>query len=77
VHCEEAVAHLSDCCPGFVARGFDCTEGPGCNSPALLEDQGRCIEGKSCEALVADGTCDRARTVAEQGRGAVQGEVCR
>lgn len=66
-HCEEAVAHLADCCPGFEPRGFDCTAGPGCSSPALLADQARCIQGKSCEMLVAGGTCDRALHAAGSG----------
>lgn len=67
VHCEEAAAHLAECCPGFDPRGFDCTAGPGCNSPKLLVDDGKCIERKGCEALVADGTCDRARFLAGTG----------
>ena len=67
VHCEEAAARLAACCPGFDPRGLDCQAGPGCHAPRIVADDGKCIEGKSCETLVADGTCDRARYVAGSG----------
>ncbi len=61
VHCEEAAARLQRCCPGFDPRGLDCETRPACHTPRLSLDESRCIEGRSCESLVADGTCDRAR----------------
>ena len=63
VHCEEAAARLADCCPGFDPAGLDCTTGR-CSGPTLGVDEDRCIRGRSCEALVADGTCARAVAVA-------------
>lgn len=63
VHCEEAASRLTDCCPGFDPAGLDCTAG-ACSGPRLNVDDGKCIQAKSCEVLVADGTCDRARSAA-------------
>jgi hypothetical protein len=60
--CENAVAHLAQCCPGFDASTVQCTFSGGCNTsyPALDPAQSDCIRGASCETLVAQGVCARA-----------------
>ncbi len=60
--CENAVAHLAQCCPGFDARTVQCSYSSGCSTyyPALDPAQSDCIRGASCETLVAEGVCERA-----------------
>jgi hypothetical protein len=68
VRCEEAVARLARCCPGFDARGLDCTDNaPGCGNTVIDAGVGRCIERRGCAELVEDGTCDRASYLAGSG----------
>lgn len=66
VKCEESAAHLAECCPSFVANFLKC-ETPqfptGCAEVDVESDQARCILGRSCAELQADGTCDRATAV--------------
>jgi hypothetical protein len=62
--CEEAAAHLADCCPGFAVSSLSCSYNSGCGSttyPALSVQQSQCINGESCAALVADNVCQRAQ----------------
>lgn len=73
VLCEEAVSYLTSCCDRFDAHAiacryhYDSTES-GCStsidaeSPALSLDESRCIVGRSCAALRANGICARAQT---------------
>ena len=63
MHCENAVARLVECCAGFQAGLVSCeyVEGCGVTYPEISEDESRCIVGKSCGALVADGTCAAAQ----------------
>lgn len=72
IDCEQAVVHLTDCCPGFVASKINCEydEHRDCSDslvstqyPALDTDESDCLRGKTCEELVADGLCDLAQTV--------------
>jgi hypothetical protein len=60
--CENAVSHLSECCPGFIASSIDCTYAPGCEPvyPELDVAQSDCIRGERCEVLRSTGVCDRA-----------------
>jgi hypothetical protein len=63
--CEEAVAHLQDCCPGFYASSVDCTYEPGgCGVsplyPEISTNQGWCIRSESCAELESTGVCARA-----------------
>jgi hypothetical protein len=65
--CEDAVARLQSCCPGFDPTQVDCTfsaSNQGCNSypvyPELDEAQSTCIRNESCEALRNNGVCERA-----------------
>jgi hypothetical protein len=52
--CEEAVAHLDDCCNAQV----DVHCGDGCNSVELTLDNAVCLRKASCDALIRSGACD-------------------
>lgn len=68
--CQEASAHLEDCCRGFDARNVQCATGTsgGCGSsvpaqtfPATFAvSDSECILDSSCGDLVAKGVCARA-----------------
>jgi len=71
IWCEEAVARLERCCPGFDAMKVECrfyySYNEGCQTatttridPAFTKDESRCIHDTSCDALVAGGVCTRA-----------------
>ena len=74
VFCEDAVAYLTSCCPGFDAHAvacqyhYDYTPG-GCDTsatvdaenPALDLEESRCILGRSCDSLRNAGVCERAQ----------------
>jgi hypothetical protein len=76
--CEEAVARLSSCCPGFDPGSMRCVYSEGCGTtyPDLSEPDARCIAGASCAQLVANGICTRApgSTVTDPNAGAT---LCR
>ncbi len=59
--CEDAVAHVQQCCP-FNAAQVQCTFAEGCGSPAttpqLSIDTARCIIHSSCDALRAGVVCN-------------------
>jgi hypothetical protein len=60
--CENAVAHLVQCCPGFNANAVNCQYDQGCletTYPEVDESQSECILGESCGALRANAVCDR------------------
>ncbi len=64
LRCEEAVAHLVDCCPGFDAQQVDCYfVESGCDVayPVLDIEESRCIAGKPCADVVSSGICSRAQ----------------
>jgi hypothetical protein len=76
IDCEEAVAYLTTCCPGFDANALGCassqnTTTDGCDTtttttyPALTSSEVSCIRGETCEALVASGVCARAQAARE------------
>jgi hypothetical protein len=62
--CENAVAHLQECCPGFSGSSVSCTYNAGaCGGttyPALDITTSDCIRQASCGTLVSQGICDRA-----------------
>jgi hypothetical protein len=61
--CEEAVAYLQHCCPGFSGNDFRCLYDPGCDSstvPDIGESESACIRGESCAQLQESGVCTRA-----------------
>lgn len=70
LRCEEAVAHLVSCCPGFDAKRVDCYYVPhSCGScvdaqPLIPIEQSRCIARLDCAAVRAAGICERAQNVA-------------
>jgi hypothetical protein len=60
--CENAVAHLVQCCPGFNANAVNCQYDQGCldtTYPEVDESQSECILGESCGSLRANSVCDR------------------
>jgi len=62
--CEEAVARLAKCCPGFDAGKVYCRYS-GCGSevwyPALDLDESHCVRDSSCEMLRTNDVCGRAQ----------------
>jgi hypothetical protein len=70
LRCEDAVAYLKSCCPGFDASKLQCDylyDSTGCDSPVhridpvFSREQSACIVGLSCGALVGNGVCARAQ----------------
>jgi hypothetical protein len=66
--CEDAVSHLQQCCPGFVAGNVDCSYEPaGCEEnpvyPEISISESTCIRGESCNELRSTGVCTRAIAV--------------
>jgi hypothetical protein len=67
--CEEAHAHLVECCPNFTTDSQYCSYAEGCGTaqyPALTADESQCIRDQSCDRLRSDGVCARAAAVHEQ-----------
>ena len=71
--CEDAVAHLQQCCPGFTADQISCTYFAGggtggCyaspDEPGLNVPTSTCIRQRACDALVSKGICQEATTAA-------------
>jgi len=71
IGCEEALAHLSDCCPGFDASRVRCQYyySEGCNGtednrvehPTLDSSESECIRNLECSELVERQICTRAQ----------------
>jgi hypothetical protein len=59
--CEEAVARLRSCCPGFSPDAVDCRYREGCGPvyPQISTADSDCIRATACETLVATGVCER------------------
>jgi hypothetical protein len=72
-YCEDALARLAKCCPGFIATEVACTyfndsTSDGCGSttsneqdPAFSTDESQCILQEACGMLVTSGVCQRAQ----------------
>jgi hypothetical protein len=64
LQCEEAVAHLDECCPGFhptVAQYCQFTYSTcGSDYPALRVDESECIRKTDCTHLREQTICERA-----------------
>ncbi len=67
IECEQAIVHLSACCPSYDSNKISCQyqEHRDCNdklvstqTPDLTSDQSECLSAKSCEEIVAQGLCD-------------------
>lgn len=58
--CEEAVAHLQDCCPDFANATIACVASSGCteSDPALSIKESACVIARSCADVVATGLCE-------------------
>jgi hypothetical protein len=58
LRCEEAVAHLKDCCgDSFDPHSVNCTTS-GCNShPSLTVDESQCISSAICAGIIAHNLC--------------------
>ncbi len=81
--CEEAVAYLEDCCPGFSGARLSCVyeSGAGCSAttPDLGIRESRCIRARSCSGLVRSGVCQRAQAMVSNPSGvqpSESGELC-
>lgn len=66
VLCEEALAHVRTCCPGFDGTRLECTfrAEHGCGSFARIafsKSESNCIRDTSCEDIVRMGICSRAQ----------------
>ena len=62
--CEQAVAHLAECCPRFDTRSLICSSGCGYEAgPDLHEEGSECIIGATCEDLQRSGACDAPKRV--------------
>ena len=73
IWCEEAVAHLEECCGGaFDASQIACrhfySKDTGCGStdinrtdPAYTIDESKCIRSQSCDAIRGAKVCQRAQ----------------
>jgi hypothetical protein len=58
--CEDAVAHLADCCPGFDPVRFNCQSDAACGgegAPALTVTAGDCVRSRNCSELNSSGVC--------------------
>ncbi|WP_437682773.1 hypothetical protein [Sorangium sp. So ce131] len=63
--CENAAAHLEQCCPSFTAAPALCQENTGCGDEEemrLTIAESLCIQDKECDDLVASNVCERAAT---------------
>ncbi|WP_394847329.1 hypothetical protein LZC95_07665 [Pendulispora brunnea] len=70
ISCEEALAHLADCCPGFdpgrVRCEYNYDEGCAGGStqvehPTLDSDESQCIRNLECSDLIERDVCTRAQ----------------
>jgi hypothetical protein len=61
--CEEAVAHLADCCPDFNTDKIGCQHGCDDNVVGTSFDtaQSHCIQEMPCDRLRATDVCGRAQ----------------
>jgi hypothetical protein len=65
--CEEAAAHLENCCPDFDATLLRCDYNAGCGStehPSIPIEEATCIRERSCARLIAARVCERAMKAA-------------
>ncbi len=82
IDCEEALARLTNCCPGFDPKRVQCTyyydhsHDEGCTgsvsdsttreTPALDIEESKCVLSRSCDELVEGGVCTRAQEAVER-----------
>jgi len=59
--CEEAVAHMDECCPDFMAAAYNCDNFVGCGTsspPDITPSLSECIRNLTCDEVVANGWCE-------------------
>lgn len=78
LHCENAVAHLQRCCPGFQPGDVYCVYAESCSVvyPSISEGDASCIVDSSCTTLVENGACARAME-AEPRTAEYESSICR
>lgn len=86
--CENAVAHLAECCSRFTAAPSLCPQVFGCGGEPSLElssAESACIKGLECSDVRSRGLCSKAEALVAQGKStipagakgdAARGEVC-
>ena len=61
--CEQAAAHLADCCPELVFRREACIQEGGCSrerdATLVASEESDCLRAESCDELVSRGVCER------------------
>lgn len=84
LECEQAVAHLADCCPDLDPAEISCTYVEGCDSSELTTfsvSESQCIEDLGCDDIRARDLCARVRSlprphVDDDGGTSARVEVC-
>lgn len=77
--CEDAVAHVTSCCPSLSASAFECPHyGGGCEDlrATLSTTESRCLRALDCETLVAHDLCARIATRLAGGDAGSEVRVC-
>lgn len=78
LRCEEAVATLARCCPGYDLKRISCHRTDACGTttatPQLMQEQSECIVARSCEELRRSATpgqevCARALALTDKDTG--------
>ncbi len=62
--CEEAVAHLKDCCGDGATAVDQLTCGSGCSPTQFTLNDGHCIRTTSCADLIALNGCEHPADLA-------------
>jgi hypothetical protein len=68
--CEQAVAHLAECCPDVRPSMFFCQHVSGCGSsqaPDFTADDSQCILALDCNGVQAQGLCKKVQHLAPMG----------
>lgn len=85
--CEEAVAHLDECCPGFDVTRVQCRYyyhiDRGCTTdtvthvePDIELSESHCIRNATCDKLQSQGNCDSTNYSAKADGGRARGVLC-
>lgn len=63
LHCEEAAAHLTECCPELESYVLDCSgERQACESEPTItftQQESDCLLERDCDTLARDRVCER------------------
>ena len=62
LECEQAVAHVSRCCPNFDTKQLYCVYTACGRQPDLTISEARCLQARSCDEIAAM-YCDLATRV--------------